>query len=132
MPHEVNVTGLLTLGDFGTKSFSQELDVDTLDVTAEETLVDGASDDEMEICGASAISDISFVVIKASNYGDPGDLQFKINADTETAIDLNGPLYIDGELFNTMGAAGLLPDSLFFTNGVGEDVTITVLVGRDV
>jgi hypothetical protein len=68
-----------------------------------------------------------FLLIKASKYGK--DLTYKVNADTGTAITLDGP-----HVFIGNGAVAILdsaPTKLLFTNKLTEDVTVDILLGRD-
>ncbi len=68
-----------------------------------------------------------FLLIKSSAYG--ADLTYKVNEDTATAISLDGP-----HIFIGKGAVAILdsePAQLLFSNGLTEDVTIDILLGRD-
>ena len=68
-----------------------------------------------------------FLLIKSSAYGE--DLTYKVNTDTATAISLDGP-----HVFIGKGAVAILdsaPTQLLFSNGLTEDVTIDILLGRD-
>jgi hypothetical protein len=68
-----------------------------------------------------------FLLIKASKYST--DLSYKVNADTGTAIVLDGP-----HVFVGNGAVAILdtaPAKLLFSNKLTEDVTVDILLGRD-
>jgi hypothetical protein len=73
---------------------------------------------------------VQLLFISADKYGDK--LTYKVNASAaagDDIISLDGPL-----LLLSKGAVKLLdaaPSSLFFSNGLAEDVTLQILVGRD-
>jgi hypothetical protein len=69
-----------------------------------------------------------FLLIKPSSPGP--ELTYKVNDDTATAISLDSP-----HLFIGKGAVSILdpaPKKLFFHNGLDSDVTIDILLGRNV
>jgi hypothetical protein len=68
-----------------------------------------------------------FLLIKSSKYGD--SLTYKVNNAGATAIALDGP-----HVFIGSGAVAILdtdPTQLLFSNGLADDVTIDILLGRD-
>jgi hypothetical protein len=89
-----------------------------------------AADKEVNLQpGGSGLT--QFLLITASTYDDP--INYKINAASNPAIDLDGP-----HLFMGKGVIGILdggsaPTKLFFTSpgAQSEDVDVTILIGRD-
>ena len=68
-----------------------------------------------------------FLLIKSSTYG--SELTYKVNDPTATEIILDGPNAFIGK-----GAVGILdssPETLIFSNNIGKDVTVEILLGRD-
>ena len=68
-----------------------------------------------------------FLLIQSSKYG--SSLTYKVNDSTATAIPLDGP-----HVFIGNGAVGILdssPTKLLFSNSMGEEVTVEILLGRD-
>lgn len=106
-------------------SASSSVSVEAYDKTSV-TIAAGDTDTEVNIQpGGAGLA--SLVVITASEYD--ATLTYKVNSDTGTEIELDGPHVLVGA-----GAVALLdpaPASLFFSNGLTEDVTVSVLVGRD-
>ncbi|HEC97725.1 MAG TPA: hypothetical protein ENI58_06160 [Nitrospirae bacterium] len=95
---------------------------DKIDVTV------GASDsDKVVEIQPGASSQVQMLLIKSSEYGT--DLTYKVQDAGATPIVLD-----QDQLFLGQGAVGLLGtqiDRLLFTNNLGNDVTIEILVGRD-
>ena len=73
----------------------------------------------------SAADDVRLLVITADAYG--ADLTYRVGTSTQD-IALDAP-----QIFAGAGMIGRLPSDprrLTFTNGLGDPVTLTVLVGR--
>ena len=86
----------------------------------------GASDMEVNLQPGGA-NLAEFLLIKSTSYGSA--LTYKVNDAAATAIALDGP-----HVFIGKGAVGILdsaPTKLFFSNGLAQDVTVDILIGRD-
>jgi hypothetical protein len=120
-------------GDFDDVQLLETIQTDALDFTRH-TVAAAASDDEVKVSTAAAVGDVDFVAIFATSYPiDAGSAQltFKVNDAGSPAVGLTKAQVVRGELFAGMGAAGLVPDSLFFSNASGSDVDVLVIVGRE-
>jgi hypothetical protein len=88
-------------------------------------VIDGDPETTVEI--GAATGDVLFLLVTSSRYG--ADLTYKINDTGNPTHALDGPLQVAG-----LGAVGLLgfpPTSLLFTNALGANATVEILVGRD-
>ena len=107
-------------------SLSDEIPVEAYD-KIDVTIVTGDSDKEVVI--QPVLSEmVQLLLIRASEYGK--SLTYKVHKKTDAT-----PIALDKEqLFLGKGAVGLLGtelDKFFFTNNLGKDVTIEILIGRD-
>jgi hypothetical protein len=133
MSHSLTIAASVTPGNQTALSLSKIYSVDILDITYY-TAVAGASDAEVEICGASTLADVKFVLISADSYPEtvPGtpDLEYKVNADSELAIPMQMFHMWNEHMLVGLDVAGLLPDSIFVSNDSADDVEMTIVVGR--
>ncbi|HEX9775223.1 MAG TPA: hypothetical protein VGB83_06555 [Actinomycetota bacterium] len=91
----------------------------------EVTIADGPSEEDVEVQPGGA-GRVQFMVISSNTYGDA--LTYKINVATAGLILLDAKQFLVGN-----GAIGLLdqpPEKLLFTNGLGQEVSIQIIVGR--
>jgi hypothetical protein len=90
----------------------------------------GSSDKEIELQPGGA-GQTMLLVIRLENVDQYGtDVSYKVNNTTATPVNLDAP-----HLFIGNGAVGVLdpaPNSLFFTNGLADPITVQLLIGRDV
>lgn len=93
--------------------------------------IEAGTDKEVEIQPGGE-GQASLLMIVSSKYSNPGSetekLTYKVNDGTDS-IELDGPHLLIGK-----GAVSLLdaaPTSLSFTNDLGVDVSVDILVGRD-
>lgn len=132
----IRVSGTFTPEAGDPVPFTKNVECDA-DQRTEVTVEAGESDLEVIVSGAVLPADAVGLMIEADTYpatvpGTP-DLSFKVGADTNTEIPLSGPMFIDGALFAALGAAGIAPDKLFFTNAhASTDAKVTVHVAYNV
>lgn len=123
MPEKINwMLNVQVIG--GPKlSDSQTVEVDAYD-KIEVTIEAGAADKEVQVQPGGS-GQVQFLLIRSSQYKDT--LTYKVN-DSTNVVKLNAL-----QLFMGDGAVGLLdpaPEKLLFSNEMGEDVLIHILVGR--
>ena len=74
---------------------------------------------------------VKFLMIRADKYSKEKKLSYSIGKDEE----LDKQIELDAlQVFSTLGIIGLLPGTpkeLYFYNRLGEEVAISILVGRD-
>jgi hypothetical protein len=90
------------------------------------TIAAGDSDVEVDVQPGGS-GQVQFLLISSDQYAE--GLTYKVNADSADAVELDGPQVLIGK-----GAVGLLdpePKKLFFSNGLAEDASVQILVGRD-
>ena len=88
-------------------------------------LVDGAPEQTVEI--GAATGDVLLLLITSTEYG--SDLSYKVNATGNPAHVLDGPLHLAGS--GAIDLLGFSPTALLFTNSLGTNVTVEILVARD-
>ena len=107
-------------------STSRTIEVDAYDVVREE-LTD--QDKEVEVQPATDAKRVQFLLINSTEFDDK--LTYKVN-DAERDIKLDGPQLFVGEglveLLDTK--ANQAPRKLTFSNDLGRNVTVEVVVGR--
>ena len=106
------------------EAVAQSLSAEAYD-KIEVELTDGAPEQTVEI--GAATGDVQFLLVTSTEYGT--GLTYKVNATGNPSHALDGPLQLAGS-----GAIGLLdfaPTALLFTNGLGSNATVEILVGRD-
>ena len=105
------------------RSFNIEVDAyDLIDVE----IIDGAADSPVELQPGGA-GQVQFLLVLADSYNPA--LTYRINAGANPTHDLDRELLLAGD-----GAIGLLvepPNSLLFSNGTGNPISVQVLVGRN-
>jgi hypothetical protein len=97
---------------------------DKIDVVIE----DGTTDKEVQVQPGS--TGVQFLMIKTDNYGDK--LKYKVNDGTSSTSDINldSPVH----LFIGSGSIGLFgkaPIKFLFSNSLGKNAAVNILVGRD-
>ncbi len=105
-------------------SASQTMEVEAYD-KIEVNVEDGATDKEIQVQPGSS-DQVQFLLISSDQYGD--GLTYKVNDITAGAVKLDAQ-----QLFIGDGAVGLLggpPEKLLFSNGLGKNASIQILVGR--
>lgn len=70
---------------------------------------------------------VQLLLVKASEYGT--NLTYKVNDPANPSIALDALLLLMGN--GAVGLLGAAPTSLIFSNGLANDVSIQVLVGRN-
>lgn len=126
---------VVTPGAVSAVSLSKAWGVDSVDITHYE-LGAGASDDEVEVCAADTLGDVKVLFIYAvdNSYPEtvPGtpDITYKVNANTENAIPMSMPHLWHEHMLVGLDVAGLLPDSLFFSNANAAAIDLVVIAGR--
>ena len=88
-------------------------------------LTDGAPEQTVEI--GAATGDVLLLLVTATEYG--SGLSYKINATGNPSHALDGPLQLAGS--GAIGLLGFAPTALLFTNTLGTNATVQILVGRD-
>lgn len=108
-------------------SESKTMEVEAYD-KIEVKIDNGASDREIEVSPGEGT--VQFLLIKTDHYGN--GLQYKVNNGSTSS----NPIILDEPVHLFMGAGsvgslGIVPIKLLFTNELGEDVLIHILIGRD-
>ena len=128
------IAGTVTVGSWSPVALAEELGVDSVDVT-HYTAAAGASDDEVEIGGASVIDDVQCVLITAASYPEtvPGmpDLGYKVNTNLKTEIPMSMFHLYSQHMSKALDVAGLLFDSIFVSNANAADIDMIIVVGRN-
>lgn len=106
------------------QSVSQSISVEAYDVVRVE-LIDSAPETTVEI--GTGTGDLLFLLVTSSSYGSA--LSYKINATGNPSHALDAPLQLTGS--GAVGLLGFPPTSLLFTNTLGTNATVEILVGRD-
>lgn len=126
MPEKVKINWTLNIQVVEGPKLSES---DTISVDAydkiEVTVEDEATDKEVQVQPGGS-GQVQFLLISSDSYGD--DLTYKVNVDTADAIKLDALQLLMGD-----GAVGLLggaPEKLLFSNGLGNDANVHILVGR--
>lgn len=88
-------------------------------------LTDGAPEQTVEI--GAATGDVLFLLVTSTEYG--SGLSYKLNATANPPHALDGPLQLAGS--GALGLLGFTPTALLFTNTLGTNATVQILVGRD-
>ncbi|UCE17782.1 MAG: hypothetical protein JSV84_12985 [Gemmatimonadota bacterium] len=106
-------------------STSQTITVDAYD-KIEVVIPQDAENEDIEIQPGGP-GQVQFLLIRSDQYDD--NLTYKVNVDTATPIKLDAQQLLMGD-----GAVGLLseeaPGKLLFSNAMGADASIEILVGR--
>jgi hypothetical protein len=105
-------------------SVARSLAVEAYDKVVVE-VIDGDPEATVEI--GAATGDVLFLLVTSSQYGD--DLTYKVNDTGNPSHALDGPLQLAGA--GAVGLLGFAPTSLLFTNALGANATVEILVGRD-
>lgn len=133
MSHALHVAATVTVAEQAAFALAKTYNVDTLSIT-EYTAAAGAVDDEVEICGASALGNVKFMFIYAASYplsGATRQLTYKVNANTENAIPMEMFHLWNEHMLVGLDTAGLLPDSIFVSNASAGDVDMVIVVGKN-
>ncbi|UCF90312.1 MAG: hypothetical protein JSW39_18715 [Desulfobacterales bacterium] len=130
MAHTIQVVTTVKINGTQVTSLSRSIAVEATD-SIEVDLPGGTSNEqEVEVQPTSTSGRVSFLAITADRYD--ALLTYSITSGSPTTIAVDQPHVLVGE-----GAVGLLnpaashPTSLFFKNGLAENVRIQILVGRD-
>ncbi len=128
MPKTINWAASATLAGGPNLSVASTIEIDAID-SVDITVEEGASDKLVQLQPTTTPGRVKFLMIKSSEYGSA--LTYKVNADDNPDIPLDHPQVFSGE-----GAVGALdpgksPSKFYFSNTLGEDVEIQILVGRD-
>lgn len=105
-------------------TLSRSVSVEAYD-KVEVELVDGGPETTIEIGAGSG--DLQFLLITASDYG--SGLTYKVNDTGNPSQVLDGPLQLAGA--GAVALLGFPPTTLLFTNALGTNSTVEILVGRD-
>ena len=105
-------------------SKTEPLQVDAYD-KIDMVITDGANDKEVQLQPGSA-SQVDFLLVSSDQYG--ADLTYKVSNVAGSAIKLDTLQLLMGE--GAVGLLGAAPDKLFFSNGLGTDAAIEILIGR--
>ena len=135
MPEKINWTISAKVVGGPQINLSQALEIEAYD-KIQVKIANGDTDKEIEV-QPGGVDKVCFLLVSSDKYNDVTDtninLSFKVNADTNSEINLDAPLLLIGN-----GATGILlpgeaPQKLFFTNSLGtdNDANIEILVGRD-
>jgi hypothetical protein len=128
MAHTIQVVTTIKINGSQVMSLSKSIPVEATD-SIDVDLPAAAVDREVEVQPANTSGRVSFLAITADHYD--ALLTYSTTSNSPPGIAVDQPHVLVGE-----GAVGLLdptahPTSLFFTNGLAEDVRIQILVGRD-
>ena len=88
-------------------------------------LTDGAPEQTVEI--GAATGDVLYLLVTSTEYG--SGLSYKVNATGNPSHVLDGPLQLAGS--GAIGLLGFSPTALLFTNALGTNATVEILVARD-
>lgn len=105
-------------------SVSETITVDAYD-KIQVIVEDGASDKEVQIQPGD-LGQVQFLLISSDQYS--ADLSYKVNEDTADAIKLDALQLLIGD--GAVGLLGAAPEKLLFSNNLGSDASIQILVGR--
>ncbi|MFQ5856215.1 MAG: hypothetical protein ACE5LU_11285 [Anaerolineae bacterium] len=105
-------------------SASKTMTVDAYD-KIEVVISDGATDEEVQVQPGGS-GQVQFLLISSDQYG--GDLTYKVNVGTADPIKLDAQQLLMGD--GAVGLLGAAPEKLLFSNGLGNDASIQILVGR--
>lgn len=126
MAEVINISVNAKIKSGPTVSFSNSLSIDAydkLDITVEP----GAPATVVQLLPAGTTS-VHLVIIKSSVYSDL--ITYTVNgAGADIAVDTPQSFIGAGSLTALAGAA--IPETLEFTNGTADDITIQILVGRN-
>jgi hypothetical protein len=125
MPQKITWTMTVQVAEGPKLSDGRAIQVSAYD-KVDVVIADGANNEDVEIQPSSA-AQVRFLMITSDSYGE--DLTYRVN---EAGAD---PITLDAsQVFIGQGAVGLLgadgPKTLLFTNGLGQDARVSVLVGR--
>ena len=115
------------VSDGPSHTLSQSVSVEAYDKVQVELPDTSATPAEVEIEIGAGTGDVLFLLVTASEYG--SDLKYKVNATANPSHALDGPLHLAGD--GAIGLLGFAPTSLLFTNTLGSNATVEILVGRD-
>jgi hypothetical protein len=77
-----------------------------------------------------AVGKTKILLVRSTKYGD--DLKYRVHDNTTTERALNEALFLAGAgSLDLLEDAGAPLDKLLFTNTLGQDVVIEIIVGRD-
>ena len=88
----------------------------------------GAEEFVVEVQPAADTTQVRFLLISASQY-DPA-LTYRVNDEANPSHELDQALILTGA--GAIGLLGFVPESLLFTNDTDSDITVQILVGRNV
>ena len=125
MPKNITWKAQTSVTGGPSSSTSQSIPIEAYD-EIEVELADGDTNEEVEVQPGGA-GQVRFLQITASSYG--VKLSYRVKATGNPPHILDRPLVLAGE--GAVGLLGFAPTKLFFTNTLGSDTTIHVLVGRN-
>jgi hypothetical protein len=132
MPEKINWSINVQVASGPRMSESKTMEVEAYD-KFQVTIENGEVDKEIEIVPGTA--KVFFLSISSDKYNITADanknLNFKVNDAGNTSIDLDAPLLLLGKGATGILESGNAPQKFFFSNSLGEDVRIEILVGRD-
>lgn len=123
MPETINWTLSVQVAGGPTISAIRSLSVDAYDVV-NVVIPAGATEVEVAVQPGSA-DQVQFLLINSNQYG--ADLTYTLTSGG-SEIALDAQLLLVGE--GAVGLLGSAPETLFFSNGLPNDASIQILVGR--
>jgi len=105
-------------------AISSQVQVDAYD-RINVTVAQGAGDFEISVQPGGA-GKVRLLLVRSSVYGP--NLTYKVNAAANPAHALDDVLFLTGQ--GGVETLGFPPNSLLFSNTLGQDATIDILVGR--
>lgn len=127
MTEKINWTVSVQVAGGPAISETKTIEIDAYD-KMDVVIDDNSTDKEVQVQPAS--TGIQFLMIKTDNYGDK--LKYKVNDGTSSTSDivLDSPvhLFIGNGAINLFGKA---PIKFLFSNSLGKNAAVKILVGRD-
>lgn len=129
MSEKINVT--LNVQVIGGPRISASLNKEVEAYDKIEVTVGAGESEKVVDVQPSAAGQVEFLMISLTDSKQYGtDVTYKVNDTGGAAVELDAPQVLIGK-----GAVGLLdlaaPTKLFFSNSLGEDISVQILVGRD-
>lgn len=124
MPEIIHLVFSARIKNGPTMAFSNSLEVDAYDKLDVSVSAGGGATIQLI---PAAIGAVKFLLIQSSHYSQ--DLTYQVNGGGNDIV-LDSPQSFIGEgAVSTLDSAAQ-PSTLVFTNGLGDDVQIQILVGR--
>jgi hypothetical protein len=123
MPVSIDLTLNMQVAKGPNMALSSHLEVDAYDKI--EVTIDAAAKATVEL-QPGGVDQVRFLLMRSTEYGDT--LTYKVNDDANPAHALNDFLLLIGH--GSVALLGFPPKSLLFSNGLAQNATIEILIGR--